>query len=171
MRPVDDAARRRAHLDPAGDDARSEGPTPQTAGHRCRPLIDGLEDDPAVRRRRRLRAGAVELSSSRPAGGRGGGAPSPPGGRTGDRPSSATTPRWPPNPAAPGPPTCAICAGRSFEAFDAVDRARGEELWQQALAAVPEADGAFQRAERAYETALVLDGDRADARRELADLS
>ena len=59
---------------------------------------------------------------------------------------------------------------RSFDAFDAVDRARGEELWQQALAAVPEADGAFQRAERAYETALVLDGDRADARRELANL-
>jgi len=59
---------------------------------------------------------------------------------------------------------------RSFEAFDAVDRARGEELWQQALTAVPEADGAFQRAERAYETALVLDGDRAAARRELGDL-
>jgi formylglycine-generating enzyme required for sulfatase activity len=59
---------------------------------------------------------------------------------------------------------------RSFQAFDAVNRARGEELWQQARAAVPEADGAFQRAERAYETALVLDGDRADARRELADL-
>jgi formylglycine-generating enzyme required for sulfatase activity/tRNA A-37 threonylcarbamoyl transferase component Bud32 len=59
---------------------------------------------------------------------------------------------------------------RSFEAFDAVDRARGEALWQQAQALVPAAAAAFQRAERAYETALVLDPARAEPRRELADL-
>ncbi len=59
---------------------------------------------------------------------------------------------------------------RSFAAFDALERARGEELWLQALVLVPAAEGAFQRAERAYETALVLDPDRAGARRELTDL-
>jgi eukaryotic-like serine/threonine-protein kinase len=59
---------------------------------------------------------------------------------------------------------------RSFEAFDAVDRARGDELWHQARALVPTADGAFQRAEQAFETALVLDADRAEARRALVDL-
>src|SRR5439155_23577657 len=59
---------------------------------------------------------------------------------------------------------------RSFAAFDALDRPRGEELWLQALALVPDADGEFQRAERAYETVLVLDSARAEARGELADL-
>jgi formylglycine-generating enzyme required for sulfatase activity len=59
---------------------------------------------------------------------------------------------------------------RSFQPFAALDRARGEELWLQALVLVPGAEGAFQRAERAYETALVLDPARAGARRELADL-
>jgi formylglycine-generating enzyme required for sulfatase activity/tRNA A-37 threonylcarbamoyl transferase component Bud32 len=59
---------------------------------------------------------------------------------------------------------------RSFAAFDAVDRPRGEELWQRALALVPAADGAFQHAQQAYETVLVLDSSRAQARRALADL-
>jgi len=59
---------------------------------------------------------------------------------------------------------------RSFDAFDTMDRARGEQLWGQALALIPAADGAFQKAERAYETALVLDPTRADARRALVDL-
>jgi formylglycine-generating enzyme required for sulfatase activity len=59
---------------------------------------------------------------------------------------------------------------RSLDAFDAADRARGETLWQKALAVVPVADGAFQHAERAYETALVLDRSRAEARRAFADL-
>jgi formylglycine-generating enzyme required for sulfatase activity len=59
---------------------------------------------------------------------------------------------------------------RSFEAFDALDRARGEQLWRDALALVPATDGAFQRAEREYETALVLDPSRAEARRELVDI-
>ena len=59
---------------------------------------------------------------------------------------------------------------RSFAAFDGFDRARGEELWLQALVLVPAAEGAFQRAEQAYETALVLDSSRDGARGELADL-
>ena len=59
---------------------------------------------------------------------------------------------------------------RSFAAFDALDRGRGEELWLQALVMTPAAEGAFQRAERAYETAIVLDPARASARRELTEL-
>jgi formylglycine-generating enzyme required for sulfatase activity len=59
---------------------------------------------------------------------------------------------------------------RAFDAFDAMDRARGEQLWGRALALIPAADGAFQKAERAYETALVLDPARADAQRALVGL-
>src|SRR5262249_4271812 len=59
---------------------------------------------------------------------------------------------------------------RAFAAFDAGDRLRGEELWRQARAFVPEADGAYERAERALEPALVLAPARAEARAELADL-
>jgi eukaryotic-like serine/threonine-protein kinase len=59
---------------------------------------------------------------------------------------------------------------RSFDAFDAMDRARGEQLWRQTQALAPIADGAFQEAERAYETALVLDPSRTSARRDLADV-
>src|SRR6185369_13000787 len=36
---------------------------------------------------------------------------------------------------------------RAFDAFDAFDRARGEELWRDALAQVSTADGAYERAE------------------------
>jgi len=60
---------------------------------------------------------------------------------------------------------------RAFDAFDAADRARGEAAWREALALVPEALGAFQRAERAYDTALVLDPARAEARDDLADVA
>src|SRR5205823_849409 len=42
--------------------------------------------------------------------------------------------------------------------------------WRQALAAVGDTEGAYDRAEQAYETALVLDPDRADLRETLADL-
>ncbi|HVR64429.1 MAG TPA: SUMF1/EgtB/PvdO family nonheme iron enzyme, partial [Polyangia bacterium] len=59
---------------------------------------------------------------------------------------------------------------RAFQSFDAAERARGEELWREALALVPAADSAYERAERAYEMALVLDPGRADVRAELADL-
>jgi formylglycine-generating enzyme required for sulfatase activity len=59
---------------------------------------------------------------------------------------------------------------RALAAFDAGDRLRGEELWRQARAFVPEADGAYERAERAYDTALVLDPTRSEAREQLADL-
>jgi tetratricopeptide (TPR) repeat protein len=57
---------------------------------------------------------------------------------------------------------------QAFSAFDTLDRARGEELWREALALAPVADGAFQRAERAYETALVLDPSRAEWEQQLA---
>ncbi len=59
---------------------------------------------------------------------------------------------------------------RAFAAFDGRDRVQGEALWRQALAAVVDVEGAYNRAEQAYETALVLDPDRGDLRRQLADL-
>jgi formylglycine-generating enzyme required for sulfatase activity len=59
---------------------------------------------------------------------------------------------------------------QAFSAFDTLDRARGEELWHEALALAPAADAAFQRAERAYETALVLDPSRAEWEQQLADV-
>jgi formylglycine-generating enzyme required for sulfatase activity len=59
---------------------------------------------------------------------------------------------------------------RAFAAFDGGDRLRGEELWRQARVFAPEADAAYERAERAYETALVLDPARAEVRAQLADL-
>ena len=60
---------------------------------------------------------------------------------------------------------------RAFAAFDGRDRVQGEVLWRLALAAVVDVEGAYNRAEQAYETALVLDPDRADLRRQLADLT
>jgi formylglycine-generating enzyme required for sulfatase activity len=59
---------------------------------------------------------------------------------------------------------------RAFAAFDGRDRVQGEALWRLALAAVAEVEGAYTRAEQAYETALVLNSDRADLRGQLADL-
>ena len=135
------------------------------------PLIAALEDDPAARHRRRLLAGGGLALVVASAGRRGAGrAPPPPGGRAGDRPSPARRRAGRAIRPRQGRRRCATLRRRAFEAFDALDRARGEELWRQALALVPEAEGAFERAEQAYETALVLDPDRADARRELADL-
>jgi formylglycine-generating enzyme required for sulfatase activity len=59
---------------------------------------------------------------------------------------------------------------RAFAAFDTPDRARGESLWKEALAMIPSVDAAYDRAESAYETALVLDPTRAELRARLADL-
>jgi len=59
---------------------------------------------------------------------------------------------------------------RAFAAFDGRDRVQAEALWRRALAAVAEVEGAYTRAEQAYETALVLNADRADLRGQLADL-
>ena len=60
--------------------------------------------------------------------------------------------------------------GRAFAAFDAPDRARGELLWRQVLSLIPAVDAAYDHAAQEYETALVLDPDRADARVEVSDL-
>jgi formylglycine-generating enzyme required for sulfatase activity/predicted Ser/Thr protein kinase len=50
----------------------------------------------------------------------------------------------------------------AFESFDARDDARGEDLWRQARAEGPKADAHFVAAERAFETAQLLDGSRSD---------
>src|SRR5262249_11245451 len=59
---------------------------------------------------------------------------------------------------------------RAFAAFDLPDRPAGESLWTEALAVPPSADAAYERAEQAYETALVLDPDRPGVGAELADI-
>jgi len=59
---------------------------------------------------------------------------------------------------------------RAFAAFDGRDRVQGEALWRRALAAAGEVEAAYTRAEQAYETALVLNPDRADVRGQFADL-
>ena len=59
---------------------------------------------------------------------------------------------------------------RAFAAFDALDRNQGERLWRQARGAIPLADASYDRAERALETAYLLDQSRADLRSRLADL-
>jgi eukaryotic-like serine/threonine-protein kinase len=134
------------------------------------PLIAALEDDPAARHRRRLLAGAafaLVLASA---------VVVAQGARHRRQAAEREIGRHLHDAALAAQSGRAKAADvrelrrRSFEAFDAVDRARGEELWHRALVLVPEAEGAFQRGEQEYETALVLDGDRADARRELADL-
>ena len=58
----------------------------------------------------------------------------------------------------------------SFEAFDALDLERGETLWGQARALQPTVDQTYLRAEEAFETALVLDAARPATRDKLADL-
>jgi formylglycine-generating enzyme required for sulfatase activity len=58
----------------------------------------------------------------------------------------------------------------SFEAFDARDAERGEALWRQARELQPRVDETYLHAEEAYEAALVLDASHEATRAELADL-
>jgi formylglycine-generating enzyme required for sulfatase activity len=58
----------------------------------------------------------------------------------------------------------------SFEAFDARDAERGEALWRQARELQPTVDETYARAEEAFEKALVLDSSRTATRDDLADL-
>jgi formylglycine-generating enzyme required for sulfatase activity len=59
---------------------------------------------------------------------------------------------------------------RAFTAFDAMDREGGESLWRTARALVPELLETYKRAERELEAALELDGARDGVRSELADV-
>jgi formylglycine-generating enzyme required for sulfatase activity len=58
----------------------------------------------------------------------------------------------------------------AFEAFDALDPERGESLWHQTLTQGTTADAEYLQAEQAFETALVLDAARAGAREQMADV-
>ncbi len=49
---------------------------------------------------------------------------------------------------------------RAFAAFDAMDREGGESIWRSAKALVPEILESYRRAERSFDAALVLDGAR-----------
>ena len=59
---------------------------------------------------------------------------------------------------------------RSFTAFDALDRDEGEASWKQARALVPAIDAGYDQAERAFESAFMLDPSRVEIRAQLADL-
>ncbi|HEU4727063.1 MAG TPA: SUMF1/EgtB/PvdO family nonheme iron enzyme [Kofleriaceae bacterium] len=58
----------------------------------------------------------------------------------------------------------------AFEAFDAMERERGELRWKQAVAAARRADAEAHAASDALETALRLDGSRGDVRSEFGDV-
>ncbi|HEX3694338.1 MAG TPA: bifunctional serine/threonine-protein kinase/formylglycine-generating enzyme family protein [Polyangia bacterium] len=59
--------------------------------------------------------------------------------------------------------------GQAFAAFDAMDGARGEALWAEAVAAFPALSAAAEHGEQSLEAALVLDSSRTDVRAQLAD--
>jgi formylglycine-generating enzyme required for sulfatase activity len=59
---------------------------------------------------------------------------------------------------------------RAFVAFDKRVKQEGEALWRQERSLVPPADADYDRGERAFETAFVLDQSRSELRARLADL-
>jgi formylglycine-generating enzyme required for sulfatase activity len=170
LRPAEDAAKhgvpawlRRAltrglRLDPA-----ARYPSMQA-------LIDRLEDDPAVRRRRRLGTGAVvavvvatmlvawQITSRRRT------AAEREIARHVDEATRATTE------ARKTASEARTLRQDAFAAFDRPDRRNGELLWRQVRTRLPRADASYDRAERSLETAFTLDSSRERHRNELADL-
>jgi formylglycine-generating enzyme required for sulfatase activity len=59
---------------------------------------------------------------------------------------------------------------KAYEAFDNLNRKGGESLWQEALPLGPNVDAELERAEQAFEAALVLDASREQLRNQLTDL-
>ncbi|HXI57350.1 MAG TPA: bifunctional serine/threonine-protein kinase/formylglycine-generating enzyme family protein, partial [Polyangia bacterium] len=59
---------------------------------------------------------------------------------------------------------------KAFAAFDAMEGGRGDTLWAEAAAAIAPLESAYQRTEKSLETALVLDPARDDIRGQLADV-
>ena len=57
----------------------------------------------------------------------------------------------------------------AFEAFDGLDPDRGESLWRDARVQEGQADIAYEQAEEAFDTALVLDAARAGTEDQLGD--
>jgi formylglycine-generating enzyme required for sulfatase activity len=58
----------------------------------------------------------------------------------------------------------------AFQAFDALNKAEGERAWSQVRALVPAADAGYDQAARALEAAFLLDSGRVDVRSRIADL-
>jgi formylglycine-generating enzyme required for sulfatase activity len=133
-------------------------------------LIDRLEDDPAIRRRRRLGAGAVvavvvatmlvawQITSQRRA------AAEREIARHVDEGTRATAE------ARKAASEARSLRQDAFAAFDRPDRRNGELLWRQVRARLPRADASYDRAERSLETAFTLDSSREQHRSGLADL-
>jgi formylglycine-generating enzyme required for sulfatase activity len=59
---------------------------------------------------------------------------------------------------------------RALAEFDATKVEQGEQSWRQARALVPVIDGSYDQAERAFETALMLDQSRRELRATLSEL-
>jgi formylglycine-generating enzyme required for sulfatase activity len=59
---------------------------------------------------------------------------------------------------------------RAFAAFDTMDREGGESLWKTAKEQVPALLGAYERSEKAFEAALVLDTNRQAVRNQMLDV-
>ena len=133
-------------------------------------LIDRLEDDPAVRRRRLFGTGAVvavvvasillawQTTSRRRA------ASEREIGRHLDEATRAAAV------ARTGAAEARTLRAEAFAAFDRPDRRNGERLWRQARALLPRADARYDHAERSLETAFTLDPSREQHRTGLADL-
>jgi formylglycine-generating enzyme required for sulfatase activity len=58
----------------------------------------------------------------------------------------------------------------AFAAFDAMDRNGGEALWRQSRALLPAIDGSYDQAGQAFETGLALDRSRAENKTRLLDV-
>jgi formylglycine-generating enzyme required for sulfatase activity len=133
-------------------------------------LIEALERDPAVTRRRRLGVGAIAaavvasaLFTWQTAARRRAETERAIAQQIDDATRATTDAR-----AKAGGATA--LRQRAFDAFDAGDRRTGETLWRQARTLLPVVDADFDRAERSLETAFALDAARAQHRAALADL-
>jgi formylglycine-generating enzyme required for sulfatase activity len=149
---------------------RGLGPRPDTRWPSMGALIAALEDDPAVKARRRLIVGgtiavvvATVLGAAQVVRHRHAQTEAEIARNVGDSEREASSAR------AKAAEAKSLRA-RAFTAFDAMEREAGETLWRQSRGLIPTIDTAFDRAAAALEVALTLDGARGDLRARLAGL-
>jgi formylglycine-generating enzyme required for sulfatase activity len=134
-------------------------------------LVAALEDDPAVARRRRLvAAGVIAFAVSTVLVAR----------QMITRRGAELDRRVAEALAAAGESATRARAGagrlrqaraEAFAAFDAGEWDRGEAVWRKAVPLGPKVEALYTQAERAFETALLLDAARPEARERAADLT